>query len=1011
MVQLCTIIESVTMPPADTSTALWRKTFAVIFMACVLGACGGGGEAAPQATSAIVGLAGGTVPGPGGAMAVVPAGALSVETAIEISQSSAGAPALPGSTAAAGPILAFTPHGIAFAAPVMVTVPFNPALVPAGQTPALYKTGIGQADWEAVASAAVSGDVMRAAVDSFSYFAVVTGLPPLTLSKPHYEWQFTTLPGDGQPEVLVSGGSRRGGILAELEEFGPVQSLNEAEILDFTGALPSDGFANGFIFASGNGITYGVFAEAPSARLGGVDPIGGATRLTQKQSFVKNAADATLSFTLSELDIGATDFLPQGGGDKYAINGEAVLSVGAYRTPTDFFFQASGRVGVAGQADTWYPYAEDESFSRSHLWSMDDFEFTVKDIGYDSGASSCQGKKAFLILKRPRTYRIDLSSVLVGEEFTVRADAYAETENRKGGGSAPDCEASSVGVFLRDPLSMDGTTWEFTGLTPTNNPLPTSPPTDVYEPPAACAPGPGPLPEAGELQFSAAFYAVNEAAGALQMITVTRTRGSVGAVTATFSTSDGTAQAGIDYEPVLTTVYFGDGDNGTRVVSVPVIANTFDQPDRTVVLSLSTPGGCAALGPLTSAVLTIIDDDLPPSAPPAGVLDANFGVGGEAMLPGFGGGDSAMALQGDGKIVMAGGTFTAFVLARFNADGSLDKAFGVNGTVSTSFAGTYQETARAVAIQTDGKIVVAGHATTNAGGTHQALALARYNADGSLDPGFGSGGLVFDGGISGTAYAVAIQPDDKIVVAGEGPIASAGPDYTDFQLARYDADGKLDNSFGTDGLVVINVDGTDRARRLVLQPDGAIVASGDLFGASSLAERTGVVRVDAKGALDASFGSGGTLVIDTAAVGNGLARQSDGKLVLGGTVGTGTARQYALMRLHADGSADTAFGTGGLVTTLVTGETDVVHAVALQGDGRILAGGEGSGVNRNFTLVRYLADGSVDTGFASGGKLVIDFAGFRDQAEAVAVQLDGKIVLGGLARDGSDGYGLARVNP
>ncbi|MEO5881762.1 MAG: delta-60 repeat domain-containing protein [Caldimonas sp.] len=179
------------------------------------------------------------------------------------------------------------------------------------------------------------------------------------------------------------------------------------------------------------------------------------------------------------------------------------------------------------------------------------------------------------------------------------------------------------------------------------------------------------------------------------------------------------------------------------------------------------------------------------------------------------------------------------------------------------------------------------------------------------------------------------------------------------------------------------VAGTDSARNVLVQPDGAIVI-------------------------------GGKARIDNPAVGYGLARQSDGKLLLAGRSGQGSAGQFALMRLAADGSSDASFGTAGQVTTTVSAFGDLAHAVAVQADGRILVAGEGSsaGVNQNFQLVRYLSDGKIDSAFASGGKLVIDFSGFADIAESVAVQPDGRIVLGGLGREGPDGgYGLARVNP
>lgn len=123
-----------------------------------------------------------------------------------------------------------------------------------------------------------------------------------------------------------------------------------------------------------------------------------------------------------------------------------------------------------------------------------------------------------------------------------------------------------------------------------------------------------------------------------------------------------------------------------------------------------------------------------------------------------------------------------------------------------------------------------------------------------------------------------------------------------------------------------------------------------------------------------------------------------------------TAR-FVLKRLNADGGPDTTFGNAGTVDTAFT-ESASAGAVALQGDGKIVAvGTRAFSVNPNFVVARYNADGSVDRSFGSDGNLQIDFFGFTDIGESVLVQPDGKIVVGGLARNNVDGYGLARINP
>ena len=177
----------------------------------------------------------------------------------------------------------------------------------------------------------------------------------------------------------------------------------------------------------------------------------------------------------------------------------------------------------------------------------------------------------------------------------------------------------------------------------------------------------------------------------------------------------------------------------------------------------------------------------------------------------------AMALQPDGKLVVVGDSDASFALARYNPNGSLDESFGAGGKVVTSFGGADQ--ASAVILQPDGKIVVAGQTDT---GLSIDFALARYMPDGSLDAGFGSGGRVttnFVGNSDDLGSAVALQPDGRIVVGGTSE--------DNFALARYTPEGVLDSSFGTEGKVTTNLGGEDLLHALALQPDGSIVAVGE----------------------------------------------------------------------------------------------------------------------------------------------------------------------------------------
>jgi uncharacterized delta-60 repeat protein len=392
------------------------------------------------------------------------------------------------------------------------------------------------------------------------------------------------------------------------------------------------------------------------------------------------------------------------------------------------------------------------------------------------------------------------------------------------------------------------------------------------------------------------------------------------------------------------------------------------------------------------------------TAMPSGTLDTGFGTGGKVTTAIGTSHENAyaVAIQGDGKIVAAGysviGSKADFALARYNSDGGLDTGFGTGGKVTTAI-GAGNDYAYAVAIQVDGKIVVAG--SSNNGGNDD-FALARYNIDGSLDTGFGTGGKVTTaiGSSTDCANAVAIQGDGKIVVAGKAANGSDG----DFALARYNSDGSLDTGFGTGGKVTTNI-GTysDIANAVAIQGDGKIVAAG--YSISSNWDFA-LVRYNSDGSLDTGFGTGGTVTTDIGTssldIANAVAIQGDGKIVAAGGANTGTL-DFALARYNSDGSLDAGFGTGGKVTTAIGTGADLANAVAIQGDGKIVAAGKAAnGGNDDFALARYNSDGSLDTGFGTGGKVTTAIGTSNDWLQAVAIQGDGKIVVAGSSYSGSN---------
>ncbi|MCW5623235.1 MAG: cadherin domain-containing protein, partial [Burkholderiales bacterium] len=323
------------------------------------------------------------------------------------------------------------------------------------------------------------------------------------------------------------------------------------------------------------------------------------------------------------------------------------------------------------------------------------------------------------------------------------------------------------------------------------------------------------------------------------------------------------------------------------------------------------------------------------------------------------------------------------------------------GKVSADFAGG-QDDGYAVAVQSDGKVVVAGDRQS---GSFQ-FALTRWNADGTLDTTFGGTGKVSTtvGSTNAYAFAVTVQTDGKIIAAG---YSVSGNQV--IALVRYNADGSLDAAFGTGGIVRTTLGTNPSARALAVQGDGKIVVAGSTT--VSGVSRVALVRYNADGSLDTSFGTGGTL---TTAVGSGsgamgMALRADGRIVVAGWGSNGSNNDFAVLRYNADGSLDTSFNGTGQVTTSLGASDDMANAVALQGDGKIVTAGQTSnGATNNFALVRYNIDGSLDTGFNGTGMVSTDFSGQNDYAYSVAVAGDGSIVAMGEARTGSRDFAIAR---
>ena len=356
--------------------------------------------------------------------------------------------------------------------------------------------------------------------------------------------------------------------------------------------------------------------------------------------------------------------------------------------------------------------------------------------------------------------------------------------------------------------------------------------------------------------------------------------------------------------------------------------------------------------------------------------------------------------------------------------GTLDASFGTSGKVTTDFG--IPAAARTLAVQADGKILVGGVAVVN-GGTD--FALAHYDSNGTLDTSFGTSGKVttafdFPGNFD-RVFTVVPQPDGKFVAVG-----STVNLFANFALARFNANGTLDASFGTGGIVTTAFGVSAEATSAVVQADGKIVAAGfaNLNGGESFA----LARYNSNGTLDTTFGTGGK--VGTAFDSGGfsyaqafsVAVQPDGRIVAAGYTEIGACLfnglelpcfDFALARYNSNGTLDASFGTGGRVTTDFGGPYDQAESVAVQPDGRIVVAGAAARLTNtgfDFTLARYNSNGTLDTSFGTGGKVFTDFAGGNDtpsEPSALALQSDGKIiVVGQTVVGGFNNFALARYN-
>ncbi len=397
-----------------------------------------------------------------------------------------------------------------------------------------------------------------------------------------------------------------------------------------------------------------------------------------------------------------------------------------------------------------------------------------------------------------------------------------------------------------------------------------------------------------------------------------------------------------------------------------------------------------------------------------GDLDLSFGNGGTVTNDFQHSTDIAYAVarQADGKLILAGTTYMNndfsgedFALLRYNADGTVDGTFGVNGRVTTDFPGL-SAVISSVVIQPDGKILVAGGVFplfVFAGD----FTLARYNENGTLDPTFGVGGIVTTTfpGQGSYAFSLVLQGDGKIIAAGTDFVNFSSDDSsnTDFGLERYNPDGSPDTTFGNGGQVTTDFDGfNDDAFSVLVQADGKIVAVGSAKNPANFYDFA-AVRYFANGTIDSTFGTAGKVRTDFGDHNFDQARsavlQTDGKIVAAGFAisRNGGVQNFAVARYSSNGVLDPSFSNDGLTQIDFGSCCQSAYSLLLQGDGKLITVGypNTESSDSDFLLARLNSNGTLDTTFGVAGKVRTSLGDLNDGANGALLQPDGKIVAVG----------------
>ncbi len=400
------------------------------------------------------------------------------------------------------------------------------------------------------------------------------------------------------------------------------------------------------------------------------------------------------------------------------------------------------------------------------------------------------------------------------------------------------------------------------------------------------------------------------------------------------------------------------------------------------------------------------------------IPDPSFGINGHVTTS-FKTLDSritSILIQPDNKILACGSSFSGssnrLALARFNADGTVDKSFGKDGKILVPVGSYMEYESNDIQLLPDGSIIVA---VTNGKLSDQHIILLKFDIHGNAVEDFGANGIVtavFDQ--KSVVTSLAVQDDGKIVIGGK-IYEDFSLDYTDFLIARFLPDGSADRSFGIDGRVTVNfgtatnkhVVSEDAVNSIKIQPDGKILAAGFTFAEpSNSTSDFAMIRLHFDGSIDDGFGKNGRVITNfgRGETAHSLKLLNDGKILLSGIYyyNDDSAQKACIAKYNEDGRLDTEFGDGGKVITEFAGDfsSGFVFSSIWQSKGKLLISGYINNNDADLMLICYNADGTIDKSFGENGHIVVDLGG-NETAYASASAQDGSVILGGSFQDKS----------